>query len=776
MKNLTLLILLLLVSVFSFGQLTQQVYSCDSFVTIKANSNAIANWDSTITGGLIRRYIDAKTIEVQIFMDSAEFIYRDASSVIQEKITVYSVNNQPFVSHVIEGLEKVGFYPNYTTKFGTETTLFFGDGNSQIVDLSYVVHTYPRQTEYEYCLVMENSFCPAKSVCKVVNLDTLSNNCTASFGYYHTDSMQDSTRFYTELYQNRLYYWDFGDGTAAYQTNPTHHFERNGVYTVTLYLSDSTGCNDSYQQEVIIGTNVCKADFDYSNRGDSVFFYNKSYANAGSDYYWDLGNNNVSYSKHPEGQKYVAGTYYVSLTVRDSDNYCVSNVKYPIIINSTECIAHFDYSYNILSDSVKFFPSQISRLNTSSPHLTYTWSFGDGGGSNQAAPSYQFSYPGYNYAGLTVFDSVSGCRDNYSQYILTGNNIYDLEAEFDYFIDDTSKTVFFYNTSLGTNFKSVWSFGDRSYSEEFSPYHTYISQGYYEVCLTISDSLNGYNSNISCKTIFTGLDNENYCRSYFYYTVPDSGKMKAEFISFHEGDVTEVLWDFGDGSTSDQDNPSHLYANSGFYFVSLIASNPATGCESRYYDVIAVNEEDKGLVPGFGFKLDSLEENNKSSGYPVDFVGAAFGDPAKISWDFGDGEVDSSSFSTTHFYQSEGQYYACFTVSDPNSSQEPQEICKEVNVYNLSKNSISKKNNELNVFPNPANSFLHVEFQLDKQQNVNITVYNIIGSKVKEVSQVSTNSGKNSLRLNLLDLESGIYFIELSTLNGKLSKKFSITK
>ncbi|HBA73700.1 MAG TPA: hypothetical protein DER40_06800 [Geobacter sp.] len=49
--------------------------------------------------------------------------------------------------------------------------------------------------------------------------------------------------------------------------------------------------------------------------------------------------------------------------------------------------------------------------------------------------------------------------------------------------------------------------------------------------------------------------------------------LNVQFTDTSTGNPTSWLWDFGDGGTSTSQNPSHTYANSGTYSVSLTASN-----------------------------------------------------------------------------------------------------------------------------------------------------------------------------------------------------------
>jgi len=71
---------------------------------------------------------------------------------------------------------------------------------------------------------------------------------------------------------------------------------------------------------------------------------------------------------------------------------------------------------------------------------------------------------------------------------------------------------------------------------------------------------------------------------------PTSGTvpLKVDFTSLSTGTMTEWLWDFGDGDTSTEENPAHIYRIPGAFSVSLTVSNPDgsdTETKTHYIDV-----------------------------------------------------------------------------------------------------------------------------------------------------------------------------------------------
>jgi plastocyanin len=78
---------------------------------------------------------------------------------------------------------------------------------------------------------------------------------------------------------------------------------------------------------------------------------------------------------------------------------------------------------------------------------------------------------------------------------------------------------------------------------------------------------------------------------------------------------------------------------------------------------------------------------------------------------------------------------------------------------------------EISVYPNPVNEFANLDFVLRKNEMVNISLYNLLGSKVKVFHNKLFSSGKYNLPLNFSELPSGIYYLNVETKNEVKSIK-----
>ncbi len=80
------------------------------------------------------------------------------------------------------------------------------------------------------------------------------------------------------------------------------------------------------------------------------------------------------------------------------------------------------------------------------------------------------------------------------------------------------------------------------------------------------------------------------------------------------------------------------------------------------------------------------------------------------------------------------------------------------------------------IMPNPAKNQFMVEFDLVKNTDMTIGVYNMMGQKVQEVANTSYGLGYNNVTINAADLASGVYMVTLHTAEGNTTQRVTIAK
>jgi PKD repeat protein len=135
-------------------------------------------------------------------------------------------------------------------------------------------------------------------------------------------------------------------------------------------------------------------------------------------------------------------------------------------------------------------------------------------------------------------------------------------------------TVYFTDLSTGSPTSWAWDFGDNTTSNLRNPVHTYTVHGTYTVRLLASNSGGG---NMEAKIYYITV-NPAYAPpgASFSADRPTMAQpFTVQFLDRSTGPPTGWSWNFGDGGTSDEQNPVHTYPGPGTFIVTLDVSNPA---------------------------------------------------------------------------------------------------------------------------------------------------------------------------------------------------------
>ena len=198
-----------------------------------------------------------------------------------------------------------------------------------------------------------------------------------------------------------------------------------------------------------------------------------------------------------------------------------------------------------------------------------------------------------------------------------------------------------------------WDFGDGNSDTLENPVHTYASPGTYTICLIASNAC-GADTTCATATVCNEL------LADWTYTTND---IIADFTSTSTGEPTAWLWDFGDGNTSTQENPSHTYASPGTYTVCLTASN---ACET---------DSTCGTVT-ITCPVPTADWVHTATDLNAAFFADTTGNPTNWLWDFGDGNT-STQENPIHTYAASGTYTVCLTATNACGSDS---ICGSVSI------------------------------------------------------------------------------------------------
>ena len=128
----------------------------------------------------------------------------------------------------------------------------------------------------------------------------------------------------------------------------------------------------------------------------------------------------------------------------------------------------------------------------------------------------------------------------------------------------------------------LWDFGDNTTSDLVDPEHTYTEAGLYEVTLTVIDSNTCNISDVYKRTILV-IDQGTAAFDVEYNACTDLLKIDNNSIG-----ALNYYWDFGDGNTSTEKNPTHSYQNNGDYTIRLVI-NEESFCADSTKTTISIN-------------------------------------------------------------------------------------------------------------------------------------------------------------------------------------------
>lgn len=487
------------------------------------------------------------------------------------------------------------------------TSIFNGNPN---VYWGFTAGTGGMSNEHRFCFEMDPMIAYTGSLC-----------------------VHDSVMFFDSTYHSvgnsSDWLWDFGNGDTSTLQNPVYVYNTPGTYSVELTVTNNfSGCelsvitditinplplpNISSDTAICLGTNASltasggtvyewapAADLSHSDIPNPLAFPTQTTtftvtvtdqmgcvaidstvvtvvdpvahvssdttvcpgtpaqlnASGGVAYLWIPGSSlNDSLSASPIATPFTTTNYTV--VIADSIG-CTASAS--VLVNVQQFVtADFNSDGFCEEDSTNFFDNSTDIIGTIN---NWSWDFGDGHTAiATATPSHLYQQPGIYNVTLYV-ENDYGCRDTITKTI----EIYekpDIAFAYQPVVLCAPAEVHF--TATSTNSVSYeWLFGDGSSATIQNPYHTYLSPGNYSVIVTATSVNNCSNYQQQSITV------HNPPTADFIPNPPLSNTLHP--VSFNNTSVggNLWLWDFGDGNSSADENPSHLFNDAGTYMVHL---------------------------------------------------------------------------------------------------------------------------------------------------------------------------------------------------------------
>ena len=449
---------------------------------------------------------------------------------------------------------------------------------------------------------------------------------------------------------NVAWQWDFGDGTSSTEQNPVHKYVTAGTFTITLKVTNDKGCSrvisfpDYIATTPGITTGFANTQPITCQPPADITFTNSSSGPGILSYQWDFGDGNTSTDLNPQHTYTTKGLYNVKLIVTN-DNGCSDT----LLKNNLIPVGQYNPSFTNPGSVCINIPA--SFVNTSVPVPTsQVWDFGDGTTYTDANPFKTYTTPG-TYT-VTLNTTYGTCTDTVSGAIIvadkptadfTATNVAACKPPFSVSFQDQSANAISWS----------WRFGDGDTSTAQNPTHTYTDYGNYTVTLVV---INGSSCSDSIiKPAFINVTKPQItipslpAAGCIPYTInPVANVVTADV-------VTSWLWDFGDGTTSTLQNPSHIYPTQGTFTVKLYITTSG-GCSDS---LIIANAIRVGTLPVADFSAAPIPV---CASDPALFTDLSTTADAWL-WNFGDGTT-STAQNPSHIYLVTGTFDISLTVTN----------------------------------------------------------------------------------------------------------------
>ena len=393
----------------------------------------------------------------------------------------------------------------------------------------------------------------------------------------------------------------------------------------------------------------------------SVNFIDQSTGSPTLTYDWDFGDGSVhSTDQNPNHVYSTENTYTITLTVTNAGGQ--SQVTHDVIVSSPSApTAAFTMNPNSGP-----FPLTVNFIDqsTGSGPLSYSWDFGDGFTDTVQNPTYTYETPDTYHVSLIVTNEGGSSAPVTHDVVVT--NPGEPTAAFTMTPSSGPKplNVQFIDQSTGTPPLSYsWDFGDGVTSNEQNPEYSFTDEGIYPVTLTVTNA--GGSSVPVIHNVFVGGP---VVPTAAFAAVPPSGTVPllVSFVDQSTGNPDSWFWDFGDGATSTERTPTHVYTTSSTVPMIATLTVTNTGGSTSVSHEIAVNPP--GTVTANFFPVPP---NGGIEPLTVQFYDQSSGNPAPTSWfwDFDDPYASTADKTSTlqspiHTYTKAGNYTPRLTVSN----------------------------------------------------------------------------------------------------------------
>ncbi len=593
-------------------------------------------------------YFNAGTYTIQLIVTNAAGV-KD-TLVKQQYIKVFA---QPVVNFT--ATPRTGCFPlpvcftdNSTAGAGTITGWLwdFGDGTSSTSQNP--CHTYTASGNYNVSLKVTNSKGCDKTKTQInyININTgvhaaFTNSTPTGCTVPETINFQNQSTGTGLL----TYQWTFGDGPSIITTtSPSHTYTTAGVYTVQLIVTNASGCKDtvSHTDSIVVG--LVNANFTMPATAcvGSAFSLTNTSSPTPVSAIWRFDDNTTSNTINATHSFATPGIHTVKL-----------------VSNFGACSDSIVHTINVLPKLVTAFtgdvlaackpPLTVNFNSSTTGAASYEWHFGDGGTSTLQNPSHTYTTAGF-FTDTLITTNTNGCKDTLIKvdYIkikaptVTINNLPQ---------QGCAPLAWTFSSTVNSVVPIIgyqWFSNGVLFSTASNPSHIF-PVGEYDIKLVVTSAGGCTDTVIVPKGIKAAI------KPVPLFTATPRVVCAFNpviFTNLSTGSFDSTIWEFGDGDSSTEPNPSHAYQDTGYFTITLIVSN--NGCKDTLKLVDYIH-----VLPPIA-KFDVIK--NCSQHYIRTFNNTSIGADT-WTWNFGDGSApETAIYSPVHTYTAVGTYVVTLTV------------------------------------------------------------------------------------------------------------------
>ncbi|PSL28185.1 PKD domain-containing protein [Chitinophaga ginsengisoli] len=438
--------------------------------------------------------------------------------------------------------------------------------------------------------------------------------------------------------------WDLGNGYISTEQSPSAAYTAPGTYNVTLTVKDAAGSTGTITKTVTVWAKP-EPDFTASPASGcmplAVTFKNKSNPVSGTitAYSWDFGDGVISTGSNPVHTYNDVLSPTVTLTVTNS-NGCTASKQISKLVEVAGALKpNFTVSDKFLCNA----PSALTVNNTTTGpgNLSYQWDFGDGSTATDANPGpHSYASKGVYKIKLTV-TSDKGCTNTKTSEdinVATFKSDFQLPANV---CENSSATITPLNTPQAD--RITWSV-DKGTITTDGITATYRPAGTGTVKVTMIAEYGKCQETVTKDLIVIAAPQADFTSDI--KPICDA-PVTVKLINNSQG-ANNWSWDFGNGQSSTQQNPTVTYSSLGTFSIKLTATSTAS-CSSIVTHDVKLEKTRVDINANIPEGCVGITTRFTSYITPGDSV-------VSYEWDFGDGSPKSTEPVPSHTYNKDGTY------------------------------------------------------------------------------------------------------------------------